>query len=318
MYLDNTHGFKAIPQGYKQIFQNKFTNSISKNEIIKMKDEDILTNRDLEIALFLFDIRFATLEQIYEYLRLRGILTQKKPNETEEEVKETSINSIKARLDKLVVNRILNKFMLSIAELDKIQPDAMQIYCLDLGGKYLLSHYSSKDVTDWFTSTNLKASALISRDIATTQLYLRLLATSGDKLRYFVTSPLRKCDKTNILPTCEFCLIHNGIPNYYIVEVVREFDITLDFPQKIEKIERLVETNAWKKYYIGTNNPPVLFLLTESDMLALDAGRITTASTSIERFRITTDERINGDLSTAFMKYLKETDELKLTRANIF
>lgn len=90
MYLDNTNGFKAIPQGYKQVFQNKFTNSISKNEIIKMKDSGILTDRDLEIALFLLEMRFATLEQIYDYLRLKGILTQKKTDEeSEDEVKET-------------------------------------------------------------------------------------------------------------------------------------------------------------------------------------------------------------------------------------
>ena len=318
MYLKNDHGLNPIPYGYKQVFQNKFTNSISKNEIVKMKDENILTDRDLEIALFLFEVRFATLNQIYEYLKLKGILTQKRADESDEEVKETSINSIKARLDKLVVNRVLNKFMLCMIEDERVQPDALQIYCLDLGGKYLLSHYSSKDVTDWFISTNYKASALISKDIATTQFYLRLLSSSKEKLRYFTTAPQRKCDKTNILPTFEFCLMHNGLPNYFIVEVVREDDIFTDFPKKIEKLERLIQTNAWKKYYLGNNNPPILLLIAENDILALDVCRITTSSTEINRYRVTTDIKMNGDLSTAFMKYVPESNQLVNVKVNIF
>lgn len=63
MFLKNAN--QAIPAGYKQTFQNKFTSSISKNEVIKMKNEGKLTDRDLEIAKFLFKFRFATVEQIY-------------------------------------------------------------------------------------------------------------------------------------------------------------------------------------------------------------------------------------------------------------
>ena len=250
MFLKNAN--QAIPAGYKQTFQNKFTSSISKNEVIKMKNEGKLTDRDLEIAKFLFKFRFATVEQIYTYLKAINCLTQKKANEGEE-VTETSINSIKSRLDKLVQNRILNKFMLSIVEEDRINQEALCIYCLDLGGKFLLTNYTNEDTTDWYVTTNLKASEIISKDLFTTQFYLRLLETCGGKIVYFETTPLRKCDKVNIVPTFEFSIKSNGEVKYFIGEVAREFDVPVHFRKKAEKLERLMETNAWRKYYFDTD-----------------------------------------------------------------
>lgn len=316
MYLKNTSELQPIADGYKQTFQNKFTTSISKNQIIKMKDEGVLTDRDLEIAKLLFNFRFATLEQIYDYLKYKGILTQKVTDD-KSEVRETSITSIKSRLDKLVQNRVLNKFMLSTVELDKMESDALVIYCLDLGGKFLLTNYSNEDTSDWFVAINRKSSNLISKDILSVQFYLRLMQTCGDRVKYFEMNPLRKCDKTNIIPSFEFCIEYNGVPNYIVCEVVREFDLPIHFSKKIEKLERLVKTNAWRKYYFDTEKPPVLFIFTESDVLAQDVARIISNTTEIDRYRISTDKRINGNLTTAFMKYTNE-NKLALVKSSIF
>lgn len=316
MYIENTQDVKPIPNGYKQTFQNKFTNGIAKNEVIKMKNEGVLTDRDLEIVKFLFKFKFATLEQIYSYLKQTHWLTQKRVVENDE-VTETSINSIKARLDKLVQNRILNKFMLSKIEEDRIQQDALCIYCLDLGGKFLLTNYSNEDTTDWYITVNLKASELISKDLFTTQFYLKLLETCGDKISYFETSLLRKCDKTNIIPTFEFALNYNGAIKYFIGEVSREFDIPVQFNKKIAKLEMLLETNAWKKYYFDSDVKPVLLAFSENDIMANDIAKII-STTTISRFRLSTDERIVGDLSTAFMSYIPEMDKLKIVKSSIF
>lgn len=317
MYISNTQNLKPISEGYKQTFQNKFTSSVAKNEVIKMKNEGVLTDRDLEIAKFLFKFRFATLEQIYEYLKHINMLTQKPSSEGEEPV-ETAITSIKSRLDKLVKNRILNKFMLGRIEENNILPDALVIYCLDLGGKYLLTNYSNEDTSDWFITVNYKASNLISKDIFTTQFYLKLISTCGDRIKYFEINPLRKCEKNNIIPSFEFCIEYLGKPRYCICEVVRDFDLPTYFTKKIEKLERLVETNAWRKYCYDSNTPPVIFFFAESDLSANDIGRIVANSTVIGGYRLSTDERINGDLSKAFMQYIKETGKLKISKANMF
>lgn len=315
MYLENTAEIKSIKEGYKQTFQNKFTSSISKNEVIKMKHEGTITDRDVAIAKFLFKFRFATLEQIYTFLKIEGILTQQKPN-SEDEMKETSPNSIKSRLDKLVQNRILNKFMLSKIEEDRIQQDALIVYCLDLGGKFLLTNFSNEDTTDWYVTVNLKASEIIGKDLFATQFYLRLKESCGDRMVYFETYPVRKCDKTNIVPSFEFALKHNGEIKYFLGEVTREMEIYTHFRKKIDKLEKLVDTNAWKKYYFDTQKPPVLFLFTENDLLAGDVGRIVNG-TSIDKFRISTDDRILGDLSTAFMTYVPEVNKLKLVKLSV-
>lgn len=317
MYITNTPDLRPIPNGYKQTFQNRFTSSVAKNEVIKMKNDGVLTDRDLEITKFLFKFRFATLEQIYAYLKNISMLTQKPVSDDEEPV-ETAITSIKSRLDKLVKNRILNKFMLGRVEETNILPDALVIYCLDLGGKYLLTNYSNEDTSDWFVTANYKASNLISKDVFTTQFYLRLMATCGDRIKYFEPNPLRKCDKSNIIPSFEFCIEYTGKPRYFICEVVREFDIPMYFTKKIEKLERLVETNAWKKYCYDSDTPPVIFLFAENDLSANDIGRMVANSTVIDRYRLSTDERINGELSTAFMQYIKETGKLKISKANMF
>jgi len=314
MFLKNLN--EGIPAGYKQTFQNKFTSSISKNEVIKMKNEGTLTDRDLEIAKFLFKFTFATVEQIYTYLKAINCLTQKKVLEGEE-VTETSINSIKSRLDKLVQNRILNKFMLSVVEEDRINQEALCVYCLDLGGKFLLTNYTNEDTTDWYVTKNLKASELISKEVFTTQFYLRLLETCGDKVVYFETKPIRKCDKINMELTFEFGIKSNDEIKYFIGEVARDFDIPVHFRKKVEKLERLMETNAWRKYYFDTDTPPVLLLFGEHDLMANDLGRLTSA-TSIERFRLSTDERILGDLSGAFMAYSPEVNKLRLVKSKIF
>ena len=50
--------------------------------------------------------------------------------------------------------------------------------------------------------------------------------------------------------------------------------------------------------------------------MANDVARIISTST-IERFRLSTDERIMGDLSTAFMAYVPEVNKLKLVKSSI-
>lgn len=315
MYVKNTEEFRTIPSGYKQIFANLFGNNVAKNEVIKQKNNGILTDRDLEITKFLFKFRYATLEQIYTYLKEINCLTQKTFSEGEE-VRETSINSIKSRCEKLVQSRILNKFMLSETENCRFESDALFIYCLDLGGKFLLTNYSTEDTTDWYTSTNLRTSENIVNDLITTQFYIRLLETCGDKIAYFEKQPIRKADRFTIVPNFEFALKSNNELKYFIGEIVRDFNMPIQFGKTVSKLEKLLETNAWRKYCEGEVSP-VLFTITENDAMANEAGKIISRSL-IEKFRLSTDERIMGDLSTAFMKYIPELNKLKLVKSSIF
>lgn len=303
MYIRNIEDWQVIPADLKQTFQNKFTNNVAKNEVIKMKNEGVITDRDLEVAKFLFKFRFATLNQIHKFLG-----------------QDSSMNSLKSRLEKLVQYRVLNKFMLGEEEEGHLCPDAFTIYCLDLGGKYLLTHYSNEDTSDWYVITNMKASEIISKDILATEFYLRLKETCPNKLIYFNLNPELRVARKNVVPSFEMCLKINDQNRYFIGEVVRQYDFPLNFRQKAEKIENLLITNAWKKYYYDSDLEPILFIFAENDMVAKESGKVISETTSIQNFRISTDERIQKVLfeTGAFLKYMPELQVLKEIKAVTF
>lgn len=304
-----------IQDGLKQTFQYQSTAGVSRHVIARMKEEDTLKDRDLEISKFLFRFRFATLEQIYEYLKLKGYINR---TETPEgEVRETSINSIKARLDKLVSYRVLNKFQLGIIQNDKIEQDSFQTYCLDWGGKYLLANYSNEDTSNWYATENLKASCHISKDLAVTNIYLQLLKNCGDRLTAFEKTPVRRCENVNMVPTFDFTIEYMGAHKHFICENVKNFDLPIEFRKKALKLEKLLTTNAWRKYYYESETPPVLLIFGESDNEALDSARIISGQTEIKNFRISTEKRILEDLSI-FFKYIPEKDSLQKVKVSVF
>ncbi|MFJ8531230.1 hypothetical protein [Bacillus sp. NPDC094106] len=313
MYLKELEKLSDIPDDLRQTFQNKFTNTVSKNEIIKMKNNGKLTERDLDIAKFLFKFRFATAEQIQQYLEvLSG-----NPEDG------SSIYAIRNRLEKLVQNRVLNKFMLGDFEEEHMKQDAFPFYCLDLGGKYLVTHYSNEDTFDWYMITNMKTSEIIVKDLISTQFYLQLMKTCPGKIVFFNVNPELRVGNKNIIPSFEFCMKLDGLVGqhrYFIGEIGRDADVPLLFRQKSEKLEQLITTNAWKKYYYDSDIPPVLFIVSETDVLAKECGKILDTCTEIKNYRFTTYDRMKRPLyeKGAFLKYVPDVEALMETKAVTF
>ncbi|WCK57728.1 hypothetical protein PP175_27210 (plasmid) [Aneurinibacillus sp. Ricciae_BoGa-3] len=303
MYIKEQDSPIVIPADLKQTFENKFNLNIGKNEIIKMKNNNVITDRDIEIAKFLFRYKFATADQIYKLLG----------------EDKTKVN-LKNRLDKLVKYRVLNKFMLSDFEEEQVAPDSYQIYCLDLGGRYLLANYSNEDTTDWYSTINMKSSEIISKNLLTTEIYLRIRETCPDKLVYFKVEPDFRVGKKNVFPSFEMCMKINGQNRYFVGEAIREYDFPLHIRDKVFKLESLMTTNAWKKYYYDAEQPPVLFVFADSDLTALEAGKLITESSEIRNFRLSTDERLQRVLheAGAFLRYLPEQDVLQEIKAVTF
>lgn len=304
MYLREDEQITVIPADLKQTFENKFSLNIGKNEIIKMKNNNVITDRDILIAKFLFKFKFATAEQIYKLLG----------------EDKTKVN-LKNRLDKLVKYRVLNKFMLSQFEEDQVAPDSFQIYCLDLGGRYLLSHYSNEDTNDWYSTINMKTSEIISKNILATEIYLRIKETVGDeKLVYFNIEPEFRVGKKNVIPSFEMCMKINGQNKYFIGECIREYDFPVYMRERAFKLESLLTTNAWKKYYYDTEQAPILFMFADSDLTALETSKLLTETSEIRNFRLSTDERIQRVLyeTGAFLRYLPSHDVLQEIKAVTF
>lgn len=312
-YIKASETIPEIRDGLKQTFQKPIKGNVSHQIVVRMKNDGILTDRDLAITVFLFKFRFATLEQIYEYLKLQGLVTLQN-REDENISKETSLMSIRNRLEKLISYRIVNKFQLGIVEDVKVQPDAFHIYCLDLGGKFLLANFSNEDTSDWYVTQNLKASCHIAKDLVVTNIYLTLAKNCGERLVSFEKQPFRKADNVTIVPTFDFIVNYMGSDRHFIGEVVKDFDVPIEFSKKVLKLEKLLKTNAWKKYYRGSNSEPVLLLFAENDNLALEVARIVSEQTEIDAFRLSTEERI---LHSSFLKYIKEEDKFKVVKVSV-
>ena len=303
MYLKQQDGIVVVPADLKQTFENKFTLNVGKNEIIKMRNNGVITDRDIKIAKFLFQFKFATAEQL---AKLIGSDTSK-------------VNFVN-RLEKLVKYRVLNKFMLSEYEEEKIAPDAFQVYCLDLGGCYLLAHYSNEDTSDWYSTTNMKSSEIISKNLLVTEFFIRIMQTCPHKITHFKAEPELRVGKKNIVPSFEMSMQINGQKKYFIGEVVRECDLPVYFREKVAKLESLLETNAWKKYYYDSDTQPILFVFADSDLTAVESGKLITETSEVRNFRLSTDERITRELyeTGAFLKYVEEQDMLQEIRAVTF
>lgn len=296
----------VIPPGLKQKFTNDFNyKGVSQTVVVKMKGENQLTDRDLEIAKFLFNVRFATLNQIYRFLNL-----------------DSNKSNLKNRLDKLVRLRILNKFVLTND--DNSIVEQLQIYCLDIGGRYLLASYSKLDTSDWYTSINLKASELVGENLLTTEFYTRLMETCPEKIMNYKQYPEFRCGSTTIAPTFKFSLKIGNKTINFVGEITRDYDFPDNFREKAIKLNSLIKTNAWKKYYKEEDGEPILLIFTDSDETAYLAGQSIDDFTQIDKFRLTTDERIKNNLSEkgTFIKFDygndNETKVLKLVKLDIF
>jgi hypothetical protein len=303
-YILNTHDGFSFGPDYKQIFQNKPVHTLMHEEIIRMRHNGLITDDDLKVVKFIFDFRFVTPEIIASYLNT-----------------QETVENIKNRLDKLVKNRILNKFMLSMMPMDSIPPNALCIYCLDLGGKTLLSQYSTCDIANWTTAKTHWSSENIGYDLVTAKFYIQLMNTCGSKVEYFKSNPEYRINKHVVIPSFEFCLKIGGVRKYFIGQIVRDFDIPIGFRNQSENLESILCTKAWMKYFHDANGSvPVLFLVGENDEVALEAGRIISTVSGIAAFRLTTDERMNKPLNEggAFLKYNKEKDCLQAIKASTF
>lgn len=293
---------EKIPIEMKQLFANNFSiNLTNKNVIIKMKNDKAIEDIDLEICKVLYRFRFTTVEQIEMIFNIKG--------------------KVKERLDRLVYFKILNKFMIHDGLHDDIQDDAMHIYCLDIGGRYLLENYSNFDVTDWFTSINMRTSEQVDKILTMVNIYISLIKTCPNKLIGFKVEPNLRVGKTAINPSFDFTLKMNDhqVKNF-VGEIIKEYDLPIMFGEKAIKLESLLTTNGWKKYYFGEDAEPVLLLFTENDKDAHFASKILEQSTSIVKYRVSTESRIRQPLHKpgAFLKYDKDEDLMQEIKAVAF
>ena len=147
---------------YTQVFKNKPITIIDEKNVIKLRSEKHITDTDMKIVKFLFYYRFATLDILTSLLLKDG--------KTREDISKD--------VSRLIKHRIINAFGLVDSEgigsgvKVELPFDALQIYCLDIGGRILVGHFHNADTTAWYTTENMRGPEKIGKDLTTNLFYL--------------------------------------------------------------------------------------------------------------------------------------------------
>jgi hypothetical protein len=304
-------GYKSLvfDSNYSQVFKNKPTTVIDEKNIIKLRNDKHITDSDMEIVKFLFNYRFGTLETLTSLLKRFG--------KHEEDVRKD--------LSRLVKHRIINAFgfveskEIKMGVKVELPMDALLIYCLDLGGRILVGHFHNMDTTAWYTTENMRGPEKVGKDLVTNLFHLELINGCNfkeDSNNYFKLNPVLALNKQRVVPAFEMKIMVNDKDfKYYIGDVVRKCEFPSDFREHLTKLDSVMATNAWKKYFYNVEKAPVVFFVCEDDLHALEVARMIVGTSSFDAalgFRLTTDERIKKGLGTkgAFLAYDESTDSL--------
>ena len=308
MYIKESDSFLNSPQDLKQFFKNDFNLNVSNNEIVKMYQSQVITRQDLNIIEFIYTSLFATANQIKCFLERKGEFC------SEEE--------IKLKLDKLVQYCIFNKFILSDGEghnKDEFPQDALQVYCLDLGGIYLIQSFTMRGGFDWMTGFNLKCSGIVLRTLFCNDFRLKILDTIPDNLNYFRSQPRFAHGKTLILPTVDLAIKNGDSVRYLICDVFTENDAMNRYQEQVTKMELLLGTNAYKKYF-PTDTPPPFIVIADDDYTALEIAKRINETNISQITRYTTEDRLKRHLSDegVFLIYNPEKKMFRETVSSLF
>lgn len=240
----------------KQHFFNKETTTINKDIVVKSKRDGLFTDRDVAVCKFLFKHKFATLNQINTIL-----VAQNFEPMTKEKAKS------------LCQNRLINKFTFADEKV-RVNFDSEEIdviYCMDLGGKYLLEQYeTSVDVTSWLLGRNAYSKDFVTKILMANEVYIKLSSTMKDRLLSFNILKEVRMGKEAIQIDFDFNLRAGDSVRYYIGNFFKEEDIYELFNQKSLVLESLVVTNGWKKYSMNNESTePALFFIGENEHVSL-------------------------------------------------
>lgn len=316
-YIKSNYSGFIFNTSYTQVFKNKPTTVIDEKNIIKLRSDKHITDTDMKIVKFLFNYRFATLDLLTSLLFKDG--------KTKDEVAKD--------LSRLIKHRIINSFGLvdstGIGSGVRVELpiDALNIYCLDIGGRVLVGHFHNADTTAWYTTENMRGPEKVGKDLVTNLFYLELInkcTFEGIQNNYFKLNPVLQLGKQRVVPSFDMkIMIDDKDFRYYVGDVVRRYEFPSDFREHLSKLDSVMATNAWKKYFYDTDKTPVIFFICEDDAHALEVGKMVTGISSIDAatgFRLTTDERIKRGLGTkgAFLAYDPEANTLVEKRMACF
>lgn len=280
-----------FPHDAIQQWENRPGQPVNKAAVLNAFYSGALTPNDVSIAKFIFLHGYTTTNQMQTYFE-----------------NEISQSQLKRRIQTMLKYRILNRFNFVDQDKNIISP---LIYCLDMGGGYLLENQSNFDVDNWTPSENIRSPELIGRHLVASEFHVRIKEKFPELS--FKFEPFKEIyfDRKKFKPTFIFELNEK----VFLGEVIRGEEQLELLRDRMVRYDILLETNHYKRFW---PEKPVLFLVSENDEVALKVAEIVENHSRINGYRLTTDERVSRGLSTkgAFLKH--EAGLLKEVTAKIF
>ena len=304
-----TNDFQGFNFGFefyngKQVFKNAWTKNIVGDEVVKLRHTEAITDEDLLIIKFIYKHSVATTSIIRDLVR-----------------PDAPLDEVHDLLERLLRSRFLNKFAITLYKAEEYPENALDIYCLDYGGRKLLMHYGDPEdeAEKWTQSAAMMSIPNVSERLIAADFHVQLMKNCGSNLQYIKLRPVYRRSKDPTSPNFEFCIKHQDTHKYFIGVVARVANFQPYFRDLMAKIDDLVSSKAWKRYFYDETDAPVVIVIAENDLLALEAAKMISQRTNICAIRYTTDERMHQSLSTkgAFLKFVKEGEDAEHPDAHL-
>lgn len=292
--------FPSAYDDYRQTFDHDFSMSKGRNESVEVKLFAQTSNEfaiGLVILRHIYRFRFITYDQLYRLLKLSGI--------DDSEI----LNKI---LEKYIERRLINKFCLSEAPLSEIPDDAMLVYCMDHGAKFILQHFPCEEmemISAWKTSDCMYSGSIVFKCLMTNEFYISMYEVKGTDTAIFEPLADFMIGGRPVRLSGWLRLKSDKKTDHFLIETIRKSDLPLAWEKKVDThlTPFIHGKNGISRYF---NSDPKWIFVTDSQDSAMEIADIfERMAVSIDptkniKYRLVTSEELRKGLDRAiFYKY---------------
>jgi len=286
--------FPCAYDDYRQTFDHDFNMSRSCNEAVTVKQFATAVDEwpiGLETLRNLHRLTFATKDQLYRLLKLKGL----DDNEMLERI-----------LESYVGRKLINRFCLSQAPLDSIPEDALVIYCLDHGSRFILGHFANEPsiINTWKSSNSMFSGNIIFKYLTTNEFYISLCEVKGINTSTFDAAPDFVVRGRAVRLSGWFEVMSKGRREEILVETIRQNDLPVFWRHKVDQhLNPFINENFAARYF---NSDPTWIFATDSKDSAIQVAEIFEKLTQCKNYWLITAEELRKGLDRAvFYKYVE-------------
>ena len=238
---------------FKQHFFTAIDRIASMPMVMNKVASGIITSEDVDLVKFLYTVGCCTEEQLYHYAALNNI------------------QDVKSRLDRMIFNLIINKFVCTDENRTVSYPaDACVFYCMHSGGQILLEQMADEiRVVDWNSGKCVMGARKLIKTCAIAEISLRVLCTTGVRTEVTpypsaVLFDKRTKEVRHMSSLASYRYVFpDGTDDILLLDALFTYNHRYDVKQAIDTYVSFLTTGHWKKFYGKMEEAPKLLILVE-------------------------------------------------------